>query len=85
MSTDSNVVEYRSVVHSALQASQFFVANTSPLALTSTAGTMSVIMATVLPTVSSAAEDYDDITEGLKGLTEPTVATWDNVKAQLGL
>lgn len=33
----------------------------------------------------SRADNDDDIAEGLRGLKEPTVATWADVKAQLGL
>lgn len=42
------------------------------------------IATSAFPTVSSA-ENAEDIAEGLRGLQEPTVATWTDLKAQLGL
>ena len=83
MSTDSNVVEYRGVVHNLPNDQRFFFANTN--ATTAIAGrSVSVIAMTAFPTVSTA-EDQDDILEGLKALAEPTVATWADVKVKLGL
>jgi hypothetical protein len=82
MSTLSNVAEYYGYLYN-LPDRRFFFASTS--ATTSVAGqSVSIITMTAFPTLSTV-EDQDDIAEGLEGLAEPTVATWADVRAKLGL
>jgi hypothetical protein len=82
MSILSNAAEYCSQVYNLPNRRILFASNSATTAISGQS--ISVVAMTAFPTLSTV-EDQEDIAEGMKALAEPTVATWADVKAELGL